>query len=147
MFHLFPTLSKLENDLLYHFTSEASRVTCCSPHVQKELCALIVPMAVESPALMNATLAWAAMHFVAYRGSVPGSTSLESTQIIARFKGKSIEGLRRELQVPASTDSLLATIRTLCQCEIHSGCDQVSTWRVHSKSNLPVIPYIMLTYK
>ncbi|CZR57086.1 related to C6 finger domain protein [Phialocephala subalpina] len=129
----FPSLSMSEERLLFHFTSEASRVTCCSPHVQAELCSLIVPMAVESPALMNATLSWAALHSISSRGRIPGRTMAESNQIIANFKTKSIENLRKELQAPnpCSIDALLATVRTLCQCEIHSGSDQLSTWRVH----------------
>ncbi|KAF8866805.1 hypothetical protein BDZ45DRAFT_734829 [Acephala macrosclerotiorum] len=90
-------------------------------------------MAVESPALMNATLAWAALHSISSRGRIPGRTMSESNQIIANFKTKSIEHLRKELQAPnpCSIDVLLATVRTLCQCEIHSGSDQLSTWRVH----------------
>ncbi|KUJ21878.1 uncharacterized protein LY89DRAFT_729374 [Mollisia scopiformis] len=129
----FPSLTMEEKRLLFHFTDEASRITCCNPHVQKELCSLIVPMAVESPALMNATLAWAALHSMTFYGSIAGESATEAMQTIAKFKARSIEGLRRELQASTSIDALLATIRTLCQCEIHSGSDHGSTWRVHIK--------------
>jgi hypothetical protein len=129
----FPSLSTTETGLLHHFAEEASRITCCGSHVQKELCQLIIPMAVESPALMNATLAWAAMHSVAFRGQINGASN--SIQFIASLKAKSIEHLRRELQKQdmGHGDALLATVRTLCQCEIHSGSDESSTWRIHIK--------------
>ncbi|KAE9370410.1 hypothetical protein N431DRAFT_343068 [Stipitochalara longipes BDJ] len=130
---VFPTLSTIETGLLYHYTEEASRITCCGSHVQKELCQLVVPMAVESPALMKATLAWAAMHSVEFRGQISGVS--DPMQFIATLKAKSIEYLRRELQKPDMVhgDALLATVRTLCQCEIHSGSNQSSAWRVHIK--------------
>lgn len=128
---VFPTLSVTEMGLLYHYTEEASRITCCGSHVQKELCSLIVPMAVESPALMNATLAWAAMHSVEFRGQIMGCP--DPVRFIATLKTKSIELLRRELQKPdlEHGNALFATVRTLCQCEIHSGSDESSAWRVH----------------
>ena len=130
---VFPTLSTTETGLLYHYTEEASRITCCGSHVQKELCQLIVPMAVESPALMNATLAWAAMHSVEFRGQINGVS--DPLRFIATLKARSIEQLRVELQKPEMEhgDALLATVRTLCQCEIHSGSNQSSAWRIHIK--------------
>ena len=130
---VFPSLSATETGLLYHYTEEASRITCCGSHVQKELCQLILPMAVGFPALMNATLAWAAMHSVAFRGQVNGIS--DPVRFIAGLKARSIEHLRQGLQEPdmEHCDALLATVRTLCQCEIHSGSDQSSAWRVHIK--------------
>jgi hypothetical protein len=130
---VFPSLSATETGLLYHYTEEASRITCCGSHVQKELCQLILPMAVKFPALMNATLAWAAMHSVAFRGQVNGTS--DPVRFIVGLKARSIEHLRQGLQKPdmERCDALLATVRTLCQCEIHSGSDQSSAWRVHIK--------------
>ncbi|KAN0106446.1 Fungal specific transcription factor domain containing protein [Hyaloscypha variabilis] len=142
---VFPTLSTAETGLLYHYTEEASRITCCGSHVQKDLCQLVVPMAVESPALMNATLAWAAMHSVEFRGQISGVTN--PTGFIATLKARSIEHLRRELQKPdmEQGDALLATVRTLCQCEIHSGSNQSSAWRVHIKGAKALMDAIELS--
>ena len=130
---LLPSLSRVERSLLHHFTHEASRITCCSSHVQTELCQLILPMAIESPSLMHATLAWAAIHHVSFNGSIGGLS--DPDRFIAGLKTKSIESLRAELDKPdmTNTDALLATVRTLCQAEIHSGSDDASTWRIHVK--------------
>jgi Fungal specific transcription factor domain/Fungal Zn(2)-Cys(6) binuclear cluster domain len=139
---VFPTLSTAETGLLYHYTEEASRITCCSAHVQKELCQLVLPMAVESPALMNATLAWAAMHSVEFRGQIKGVS--DPIRLIATLKARSIAYLRRELQKPDMEhgDALLATVRTLCQCEIHSGSDRSSAWRIHVKGATALMNFI-----
>jgi Fungal specific transcription factor domain/Fungal Zn(2)-Cys(6) binuclear cluster domain len=139
---VFPTLSTTESGLLYHYTEEASGITCCGSHVQKELCSLVLPMAVESPALMNATVAWAAMHSVEFRGHIDGTS--DPVRFIATLKARSIEHLRRELQKPEIDhgDALLATVRTLCQCEIHSGSDQSSAWRIHIKGAKALMDYL-----
>ena len=133
---LFPSLTGTERLLLYYFTHEASRITCCHVNVQKELCHLVVSMGVEVPAFMYATLAWSAIHCVAFNRTVDGVSDLQ--KIIASFKARSIDCLRTELQAldgnsGEKSDALLATVRTLCQCEIHSGTDVDSAWRVHVK--------------
>jgi hypothetical protein len=130
---LLPSLSRVERLLLHHFTHDASRITCCSSHVQMELCQLILPMAIYSSSLMHATLAWAAIHYMSFKGSIDGISNPE--RFIASLKAKSIESLRFELERPqmANRDSLLATVRTLCQAEIHSGSDDASSWRIHVK--------------
>lgn len=129
---LFPSLSITEKALLHHFTHEASRVTC-APHVQHELCQLILPMAAKTPSLMQASLAWSAIHSLSF-GRRVGDIS-DPELLIAKLKAKSIKYLRRELQDQehGSSDALLATVRSLCQCEIHSGSDGSSAWRVHVK--------------
>lgn len=144
---VFPTLSTAETGLLYHYTEEASRITCCGSHVQKELCQLIIPMAVESPALLNATLAWAAMHSVEFRGQVSGVS--DPVRLITSLKARSIEQLRQELQRPNMEhgDALLATVRTLCQCEIHSGSNQSGAWRIHIKGAKALMNAIERTHR
>jgi hypothetical protein len=131
-----PSLSATDRSLLYHFAHEASRITSCHVNVQKELCQLVISMAIEIPCLMYATLAWAAIHCVATNRRIDGAT--DPDRLVASFKAKSIESLRRELQNPdgfkgENADALLATVRTICQCEIHSGTDGSSVWRVHVK--------------
>lgn len=128
-----PSLSVTERSLLSHFTHEASRVTCCHANVQRELCQLVIPMAAEVPSLMYATLAWAAIHSMAFNRKV--DVVSDPSRLIASLKVKSIEHLRLELQDPEEwkRDALLAAVRTLCQCEIHSGSGEDSAWRVHVK--------------
>ena len=133
---LMPSLPATGRFLLYHFAHEASRITSCHVNTQKELCQLVISMAIEMPCLMYATLAWAAIHCVASNRRINGAT--DPARMVAFFKAKSIESLRRELQNPnglkgENADALLATVRTLCQCEIHSGTDGSSVWRVHVK--------------
>jgi hypothetical protein len=107
-----------ERSLLSHFAQEASRITCSHVNVQKELCQLVISMAIEVPCLMYATLAWTAVHCVAFERNVDGVADPDS--LVARFKARSIECLRRELQKPGgleggNADALLATVSTLCR--------------------------------
>jgi hypothetical protein len=128
-----PSLSVTERSLLFHFMHKASHITCCHAKVQKELCELVIPMAVEVPSLMYATLAWAAIHKVALSRKLDEVS--DRSRLVASLKTKSIEYLRTELQEPneGMLDALLATVRTLCQLEIHSGSDGNSVWRLHIK--------------
>lgn len=128
-----PSLSVAERSLLFHFANEATRVTCCNSNIQTELCQLVIPMAAEVPSLMYATLAWSAIHSMAFGRHV--DTVHDLPYLIATLKTKSIEHLRREIQNPdeGKIDALLATVRTLCQSEIHLGSDGDSAWRVHVK--------------
>ena len=73
----------------------------------------------------------------------------DPVRFIAGLKGRSIEHLRRELQKPDMEhgDALLATVRTLCQCEIHSGSDQSSAWRVHIKGAKALINAIERSHR
>ncbi|RDW79807.1 hypothetical protein BP6252_04445 [Coleophoma cylindrospora] len=124
-------LSATERSLLHHFVNEASRITSCHSHVQKVLCQLVLPLAADSPALMYATLAWAGIHSVQQRGMIDNVSNPDA--FIAGLKTQSLSRLRTELERPEKErmNALLATVRTLCQCEIHSGSDGTSTWRVH----------------
>jgi hypothetical protein len=116
-----------ERSLLHHFTSEASRITSCHPQIQVDFCQLLIPIALEYPALLSAILALSSIH----------KTSLyqpqgEPNEIITH-KTSSIIKLRSDLSQPNERmrTAALATILTLCMCEIHSGADKPRSWRLH----------------
>jgi hypothetical protein len=98
--------------------------------MQQEICKMIVPMALQTPSLLYATMALSAIHLEALNNH---SEMVKAAPDIARLMARSLEHFRVELQDPArkGSDALLATARTLCLAEIHSGAIQPNTWRAH----------------
>lgn len=91
---------------------------------------MLVPMALQTPSLLYATMALSAIHLQALHNQ---SENVKSAPDIARLMAISLEHFRKELQSPATrgSDALLATARTLCLAEIHSGAIQPHSWRAH----------------
>ena len=91
---------------------------------------MLVPMALQTPSLLHATTALSAIHLQALHNQ---SESVKSAPDIARYMASSLEHFRKELQSPSSkgSDALLATARTLCLAEIHSGAIHPNSWRAH----------------
>lgn len=91
---------------------------------------MIIPMALQTPSLLYATTALSAIHIQALHNQ---SESVKSAPDIARLMALSLEHFRKELQNPSSKDSeaLVATARTLCLAEIHSGAINPNSWRAH----------------
>ena len=91
---------------------------------------MLVPMALQTPSLLYATMALSAIHLQALHNQ---SENVKSAPDIARLMAMSLEHFRKELQSPGTrgTDALLATARTLCLAEIHSGAIQPNSWRAH----------------
>lgn len=98
--------------------------------MQKDICRMIVPMALQTPSLLYATTALSAIHLQALSNQ---SERVKTAPDIARLMARSLEHFRLELQDPGSkgSDALLATARTLCLAEIHSGAIHPNTWRAH----------------
>lgn len=98
--------------------------------MQQEICKMIVPMALQTPSLLYATMALSAIHLEALNNH---SEMVKTVPDVARLMARSLEHFRVELQDPArkGSDALLATARTLCLAEIHSGAIQPNTWRAH----------------
>jgi hypothetical protein len=137
----------MERLLLHHFAHEASRITSCHPRIQSDFCQLLLPMALSYRPLLSALMALSAIH----RNSLYTPRSLTSSSsstflsspiastpegdAVISLKTSSISQLRRELLQPSSEfgmrDTVLATVLTLCMCEIHSGADQPRSWRLH----------------
>lgn len=98
--------------------------------MQQEICQMIVPMALQTPSLLYATMALSAIHLEALNNN---SVTVKAAPDIARLMARSLEHFRLELQEPTrkGSEALLATARTLCLAEIHSGAIQPNTWRAH----------------
>ncbi|KAJ9389634.1 transcriptional regulator family: Fungal Specific TF [Paecilomyces variotii] len=126
----FSSLPSEQRALLQHFIRDASRVTSCHPGMQRDICRMIVPMALQTPSLLYATTALSAIHLQALSNQ---SDRVKTAPDIARLMARSLEHFRIELQDPSlkGSDALLATARTLCLAEIHSGAIHPNTWRAH----------------
>ncbi|OJJ49700.1 hypothetical protein ASPZODRAFT_149192 [Penicilliopsis zonata CBS 506.65] len=129
----FSSLTTEQQSLLRHFITDASQITACHSGMREEICRMLVPMALQTPSLLYATTALSAIHLQALSNQ---SASVKDAPEIARLMALSLEHFRRELQDPSSSasadaDALLATARTLCLAEIHSGALHPHTWRVH----------------
>lgn len=98
--------------------------------MQNDICKMLIPMALQTPSLLHATTALSAIHLQALNNQ---SESVKTAPDIARYMALSLEHFRKELQHPSSKDSeaLLATARTLCLAEIHSGAVHPNSWRAH----------------
>ncbi|KAI9371406.1 armadillo-type protein [Aspergillus egyptiacus] len=126
----FSSLNTSQKSLLHHFLNDASQITACHSGMQQEICRMLVPMALQTPSLLYATMALSAIHIQALHNK---SENVKSVPDIARLMAMSLEHFRKELQSPGTrgTDALLATARTLCLAEIHSGAIQPNSWRAH----------------
>ncbi|PWY81975.1 hypothetical protein BO70DRAFT_337157 [Aspergillus heteromorphus CBS 117.55] len=126
----FASLTTDQKSLLHHFLNDASQITACHSGMQRDICKMLVPMALQTPSLLYATMALSAIHLQALHNQ---SENVKSAPEIARFMALSLEHFRQELQNPASkgSDALLATARTLCLAEIHSGAIHPNSWRAH----------------
>ncbi|KAF9889228.1 hypothetical protein FE257_007541 [Aspergillus nanangensis] len=126
----FASLSSDQKALLHHFLNDASQITACHSGMQQNICKMLVPMALQTPSLLYATMALSAIHLQDLHNQ---STDVKSVPDIARLMAFSLEHFRKELQNPGdkSSDALLATARTLCLAEIHSGAIHPNSWRAH----------------
>lgn len=123
-------LTNEQKMLLHHFIHDASQITACHSGMQNDICRMLIPMALQTPSLLHATTALSAIHLQAVNNR---SENVKAMPDIARFMALSLEHFRRELQDPASrgSEALLATARTLCLAEIHSGAVHPNSWRAH----------------
>lgn len=126
----FASLSPEQRSLLHHFINDASQITACHSGMQNNICKMLIPMALQTPSLLYATTALSAIHLQALNNQ---SESVKTAPDIARYMALSLEHFRTELQNPRNQDSdaLLATARTLCLAEIHSGAIHPNSWRAH----------------
>jgi len=126
----FLSLSNDQKALLHHFINDASQITACHSGMQQDICRMIVPMALQTPSLLYATTALSAIHIQALHNQ---SESVKTAPDIARLMALSLEHFRQELQNPSSkgSEALVATARTLCLAEIHSGAINPNSWRAH----------------
>lgn len=95
------------------------------------MCRVIVPAALENPTLFYATMALSAIHQKSQAGL--GSVAVRKDPLVIQLLSNSLHRLQLELveQDAKKSSVLLATIRTLFLCEVHSGGDRPGTWRAH----------------
>lgn len=126
----FSSLSQDKKALLHHFLNDASQITACHSGMQRDICKMLVPMALQTPSLLYATMALSAIHLQALYNQ---SENVKSAPDIAHLMALSLEHFRKELQNPQTrgSDALLATARTLCLAEVHSGAIHPNSWRAH----------------
>lgn len=126
----FASLSSDQKALLHHFLNDASQMTACHSGMQQDICKMLVPMALQTPSLLYATMALSAIHLQSLHNQ---SENVKSAPDIARLMAFSLEHFRKELQNPTdqNADTLLATARTLCLAEVHSGAIHPNSWRAH----------------
>ena len=126
----FPSTTAFERELLHHYIHTASRATSCHSLVQQDVCRMIVPMAMDNPALLSATLVLSAINQKSL-GS-PAQAAF-ADQIIPELKASSLRHLRSILVQPQRQDLnvVMATVRTLCLTEIYDSSHHMNTWRAH----------------
>ncbi|KAA8652053.1 fungal specific transcription factor domain-containing protein [Aspergillus tanneri] len=126
----FSSLASDQKALLHHFLNDASQITACHSGMQRDICKMLVPMALQTPSLLYATMALSAIHLQAVHNQ---SENVKSAPDIAHLMALSLEQFRKELQNPQTkgSDALLATARTLCLAEVHSGAIHPNSWRAH----------------
>ena len=127
----FPFLSNVDRALLTYYLHAASSASSCHSLVQQDLCKLIVPMAMDSPALLYATLALSAIHWKSLGASIV--TDMSTDGLITSLKFKSLRHLQQDLQCPTanSRSAVVATVRSHYLCEVYTGADRPRTWRAH----------------
>ncbi|KAH8692164.1 fungal-specific transcription factor domain-containing protein [Talaromyces proteolyticus] len=128
---LFESLSYRDKLLINHFITKLSMIASHTS-VREQACQTILPMALEIPSLMYATLAFSALHLSELAD--PQVLTLISDDIIRDILASSIAHLREGLEMDGtkSRQPLLLTVKTLCLFEIYSG-KYNSSWRTHFK--------------
>lgn len=134
---VFKVLSSRDKLLLNHFISHVSKLMSHTS-VREQACQ-ILPVALETPSLLYATLAFSALHLstLVHTDSSNASERGICNTSVADILACSITHLRQELEDkdPTHNDNtpgLLHTVKTLCLFEIYSGKHD-SSWRAHLK--------------
>jgi hypothetical protein len=121
-----PYIPPVYMDLLDHFLAKISRSLSCHKGFHRDLCSVIVPMALETPHLLASVLLVSANHRV--------TLGLEQSLLqIEHLRATTLRQLRGSLMSPgtASSETAMATTLMLCFGEIVSGGDNTEMWRVH----------------
>lgn len=135
---VFKALSSRDKLLLNHFVTRVSKLMSHTS-VREQACQ-ILPVALETPSLLYATLAFSALHLstLLYTDSSIATEGRICDTLVADILACSITHLRQELEDKgptcnvSNTPGLLHTVKTLCLFEIYSG-KYDSSWRAHLK--------------
>ncbi|KAH8646228.1 fungal-specific transcription factor domain-containing protein [Xylariales sp. PMI_506] len=115
---------------LHYFVHRASHATSAHARIQQRICGIVVPMALETPSLLYATVALSDLHRSTLQHDGHG---FDLDKHLSGLIARSLRCLRDELQPGRNTNryAMLVAIRTLCIFEIHSGRAAPGSWRVH----------------
>lgn len=127
-------LRRSERSLVHHFVSEASSIVIASHHGQRLFCNTIVPLALQSPSLLYALLAYSTAQRATLR-EVPADGAVVLDPSISRYVGMSLSAFRTELlrNSCSSKTSLLASSLMLCLVSVSYGDIDSGSWRVHAE--------------
>jgi hypothetical protein len=130
----FQGLSSRDKLLLNHFITNVSKLMSHTS-VREQACQ-ILPLALETPSLLYATLAFSALHLSTLVDTDSADGGMMSATSVTDILACSITHLREELETKdpcsKSIPALLHTVKTLCLFEIYSG-KYDSSWRAHLK--------------
>ncbi|KLJ05323.1 hypothetical protein EMPG_11195 [Blastomyces silverae] len=128
--------------LLDHFISSTTRALSCHKVVQQDFCAVLVPMALQTPYLLVALLNLAATHRVSL-GIEQNLTELDL------LSSTSLNQLQSVLSQPNFhlDDAMIATTLTLCFTEIVSHGRSPGSWRLHLQGAAAMISEHLKTVK
>lgn len=124
-------LSHRDKLLLDHFIKNVSMLMS-HKSIRGQACQ-ILPVALQTPSLMYATLAFSALH-LSTLGDPESKNKLIPDSSVTDILANSITHLRHELGTEDAINrpALLHTVKTLCLFEIYSGRND-SSWRAHLK--------------
>jgi hypothetical protein len=127
-------LSSSQRSLLDHFMSCTTVSLSCHPIIQHDFCKVLMPMALQTPHLLAAILAFAATHRVVL-GLEQSESQLEFLKCV------SLQQLRGVLAQPKRdlTDAVVATTLTLCTADIISETRCPGSWRLHLQGTASIM--------
>lgn len=125
-------LRRSERSLLHHFVTQASCTVISSRHGQRLFCNIILPIALQSPAVLYSTLAYSAAQQAGLRMSA-APTAVDPR--VSKYVDLSISSFQTELLRASGTGqaSLLAASLLLCLVSVSSGEIRSGAWRIHAE--------------
>ncbi|KAL1952669.1 hypothetical protein VTO42DRAFT_4551 [Malbranchea cinnamomea] len=132
--HELSWLSSSQRHLLDHFVSCTTVSLSCHQIIQRDFCAVLLPMALKTSHLLAALLACAATHRLSL-GLPQSQTQLDFLKCV------SLQQLRAVLAQPGRpvTEAVIATTLTLCTADIISDGRKPGSWRLHLQGSAAII--------
>jgi hypothetical protein len=131
-----------QRSLLSHFVQNASGLTTCNSHGQAMICQMLVPKALNSPALLNALLTVAAVHKKSLTPSALERNSLGHA--IRNLTQTSLQAFQIELNhsEPQKQTTLVAVALCLCEQALHGAHADAKSWRAHMEGTKAILDSI-----
>ncbi|KAF4979177.1 hypothetical protein FZEAL_4550 [Fusarium zealandicum] len=136
----FPHLSPLHRSGLQYFTERTVKALAPHPQVFEETCTLILPMVAFNDALLQGTIALAAVHRLASCKTTDERAA--QSLVVAGFQARSSRSLCQRLSECDDDQQLiplLAAARTLFICEVFASEPSADRWSVHFRGARGII--------